>query len=90
MSIAAALADAGNGGDLLDRRAQHRAQRAEAGQQGLGHRLDVAAREGAEQVELQQLVVGQGDEAADLGALTQAFAMAQVMGVGRLTGRRAG
>jgi hypothetical protein len=81
------LADAGHGLQLLDRAPRSSRRTSRTGQQRLGHRLDVATREGAEEVELQQFVVGQGAQPAGLGALAQAFAMAQVMRR-RLDGRR--
>ena len=63
---------AGGGGE-------HLGEGAEAAQQLLGDRLDVAARDRAEQHELQQLVIGQR-VAADLGeAGAQAVAVAVVV-----------
>ncbi len=79
--------DPAHGAEVFHRGRERRAQRAEAGEQVLGQRLDVAARERAEQQQLQRLVVGQGREARVQRPLAQPLAMAEVVGPGRL-GRR--
>ncbi len=55
---------------------------AEAGKNRLGEGLRVAARHGAEQHQLQQLVVGQGVRPALAKALPEPFAMAEIMRLG--------
>jgi len=74
------LADAGHGLELLHRGRQHARHAAEADQQRFGQRLDLAAREGAEQEQLEQFVVRQGVQPLQR-PLAQAFAMAQVVGL---------
>ena len=72
------LADAGHAAQLGRRGGQHPRERAEPGQQRLGQRLDVAARDRAEQLQFEQFVVGQGGELA-AGALAQPLAVAVEM-----------
>ena len=62
------------------RRVDHFGERAEAREQPLGERLGVAARDGAEQHQLEQFVVGQRLGAALAEALAQPLAMARVIG----------
>ena len=71
--------DAGDGLQLFGGGGEHAVQRAEPRQQRLGQRLDVAAREGAEEVELQQLIVGQRLQPALQRPLAQPLAMAELV-----------
>jgi hypothetical protein len=61
------------------RRRHDLGERAELGDQRLGERLDVAARDGAEQHQLQQLVFGDGVGSAAEEAFPQPLAMAEIM-----------
>lgn len=68
--------------DLLqqaDGRAEHFGQGAEAGQQRLGDRLGVGARDQAEEQEFQKFIVGQGIRTGRGKALAQTIAMAEIM-----------
>jgi hypothetical protein len=74
------LADARHGAKVLDRGGGDRAQRSEPRQQRLGDRLDVAAREGAEQEQLEQLIVRHRVQTLQC-PLAQALAMAKLVWV---------
>ncbi|MNC57575.1 hypothetical protein D3C75_1072500 [compost metagenome] len=67
---------------VLDRGGQNGGQGAEAGQQGLGDRLDVALRLAAEQKQLQQLIVGQVMDAGAARTFAQPLAVAGVVRLG--------
>jgi hypothetical protein len=54
------------------------------GQQGLGERFDVALRDGAEEEQLQQFVVGKAVQASGAGAFAQPLAVAAVQIGGRI------
>ena len=71
--------DARHFGQEAARRAEHFAQGAETGDQGLGDRLDVASGNGAEQDELEELIIGEGVGAGFAEALAQPVAMAVMM-----------
>ncbi len=61
------------------RRAEHLRQRTETGDQRLGDRLGVDARDQPEKQQFEELIVGQGVRAARDEALAQAVAMAVIM-----------
>lgn len=68
--------------DLLeeaDGRAKHLGQGTEAGEQRLGDRLGVGARDQAEEQEFQKLIVGQGVGTCRGEAFAQTVAMAEIM-----------
>ncbi len=79
--------DPAHGAEVVDRGGEHPRQGPEPRQQVLGQRLDVAAGERAEKVELERLVVVQRLEACVQRPLAQPLAVAEVVGPGRL-GRR--
>jgi hypothetical protein len=68
-------------GEPRDRRGDDFGERAEGRDQRLGERLDVAARQGAEQDEFEQLVVGQRLVASGAETLAQPLAVAVIMGL---------
>jgi len=72
------LAQAAHPDQVLQRRAEDAGEGAEAGQQGLGQRLDVPPGQGPEEQELEKLVVRQGARPAMAGAMAQAGPMAGV------------
>ena len=72
------LAQTAHPDQVLQRRAEHAGEGAEAGQQGLGQRLDVPPGQGPEEQELEKLVVRQGARPAMAGAMAQAGPMAGV------------
>src|SRR5262249_5561726 len=61
------------------RRRDHFGEGAELCQQGLGERLDIAARQRAKQEQLQQFIIGQSLGAGLAEAAAQAFGMTMIM-----------
>ena len=82
------VADAGDLAQLAGRRTQHLGKRAEAGEQRLGDRLGVAARNGLEEDQLEEFVVGQCRTAAVVEARLQAFTVAMEVGLVPVPGGR--
>jgi hypothetical protein len=68
-------------GDALHGRRQHGRQSAELGQQRFRQRLGVLARDGAEEEELEQLVIGERACSSCFETLAQAAAMLVIVGL---------
>src|SRR5262245_14284278 len=73
------LADAGDFAQEFVRSVHRLGKGAEAGDQRLGHGLGVAARRGAEQDQLEQLVLGEGVGAALAETAPEPLAMTVIM-----------
>jgi hypothetical protein len=78
------FADAGNLAQQLFRRVHRLGEGAEAGNERLGQRLGIAPRRGAEQDQLEQLVVGEGVWPRLAEALPEPLAMTEIMWPGRI------